>query len=349
MIKELKDIAWNISEEEYRADPALSYSTLARYEREGFGKIDQLFDKVESPSLLLGSIVDCILTDGKEEFDKRFMVAEFPTIPDSIITIVKDLFNRYSDHYTSLYQIPDNSIIEITLGYNYQPNWKPETRAKVIKEKGAEYYSLLYLSKDKTIVSNETYETAINMVDALKTHVSTSFYFKPDNPFDSDIKRYYQLKFKSTLNGVDYRCMADLLIVNYKDKVIYPIDLKTSYKHEYEFYKSFIDWKYDIQARLYWRIIRNNLDKDEYFKDFKLDDYRFIVVSRDLHPLVWIFRNTQALGELKYGRLKNITMRDPETIGQELRYILDNSPVYPSGIKPEGDNDIVKWIEFTNS
>ena len=348
MIKELKDIAWNISEEEYRADPALSYSTLARYEREGFSKVDQLFDKVESPSLLLGSIVDCILTDGKEEFDKRFMVAEFPAIPDSIITVVKDAFRLYGTQYNSLYSIPDNYIVSIALTYNYQPNWRPETRAKVIKEKGVEYYGLLYLSKDKTIVSNETYETALKMIDALKTHVSISFYFKPDNPFDSNIKRYYQLKFKATLNEVDYRCMADLLIVNYKDKIIYPIDLKTSYKHEYEFYKSFMDWRYDIQARLYWRIIRDNLDKDEYFKDFKLDDYRFVVVSRDLHPLIWIFRNTQSLDELRYGRLENITMRDPETIGQELNYILAHNPVYPSGIKPEGDNDIVKWIEMTN-
>lgn len=136
MIKELKDIAWNISEEEYRADPALSYSTLARYEREGFSKVDRLFDKVESPSLLLGSIVDCILTDGEEEFDKRFMVAEFPAIPDSIITVVKDAFRLYGTQYNSLYSIPDNYIVSIALTYNYQPNWRPETRAKVIKEKG---------------------------------------------------------------------------------------------------------------------------------------------------------------------------------------------------------------------
>ena len=30
--KSLKDISWQVSEEEYRQDPALSYSTLAKYE-----------------------------------------------------------------------------------------------------------------------------------------------------------------------------------------------------------------------------------------------------------------------------------------------------------------------------
>ena len=56
--KSLYDISWKCSEPEYRADPALSYSVLAKYEREGFENLDTLFDRVESPSLLFGSIVD---------------------------------------------------------------------------------------------------------------------------------------------------------------------------------------------------------------------------------------------------------------------------------------------------
>lgn len=51
--KSLRIISWDVSEEIYRADPALSYSTLARYEREGFNNLDKLFDKLETPSLTL--------------------------------------------------------------------------------------------------------------------------------------------------------------------------------------------------------------------------------------------------------------------------------------------------------
>ena len=32
-MKKLSDVAWNVTEEEYRADPALSYSTLSRFDR----------------------------------------------------------------------------------------------------------------------------------------------------------------------------------------------------------------------------------------------------------------------------------------------------------------------------
>lgn len=51
--KSLYDISWITSEENYRADKALSYSTISKFKREGFEHLDTLFDKVESPSLLL--------------------------------------------------------------------------------------------------------------------------------------------------------------------------------------------------------------------------------------------------------------------------------------------------------
>ena len=68
----LYDISWQVDEPEYRKDPAYSYSTIARFHREGFEGLPKLFDKVESPSLLFGSLVDTLLTGSTEEFDKTF-------------------------------------------------------------------------------------------------------------------------------------------------------------------------------------------------------------------------------------------------------------------------------------
>ena len=209
MIKELKDIAWNISEEDYRKDPALSYSTLARYEREGFNNLEHLFDKLETPSLTFGSAVDAIITGGQEEFDKGFMVAEFPSTPDSITKMVKSLFSQYGDSYRSLITIPDDAIIKETEYQGYQMNWKPETRAKVIKEKGSEYYNLMYVAGDRTILDTNTYQDVCNAVRALKESEATKFYFADNNPFEPNIERFYQLKFKGEFGGVTYRNMAD--------------------------------------------------------------------------------------------------------------------------------------------
>lgn len=345
MIKELKDIAWNISEEDYRKDPALSYSTLARYEREGFNNLEHLFDKLETPSLTFGSAVDAIITGGQEEFDKGFMVAEFPSTPDSITKMVKSLFSQYGDSYRSLITIPDDAIIKETEYQSYQMNWKPETRAKVIKEKGSEYYNLMYVAGDRTILDTNTYQDVCNAVRALKESASTKFYFAENNPFEPEIERFYQLKFKGEFGGVTYRNMADLIIVNHKEKWVKPCDLKTSSHAEWDFYKSFLQWRYDIQSRLYWAIIRQNMDKDEYFKDFKLLDYDFIVVNRKtLTPLVWTCPFTQSTGTLIFGRNGQIEFRSPFEIGVELHYYLSSRPKVPMGIEETKLNDLRRWL-----
>lgn len=344
-MKSLYDISWQVDEPTYRADPALSYSTLAKYEREGFNNLDKLFDRIDTPSLTFGSAVDSIITGSQEEFDERFIVADFPSTPDTIIKIVNDIFREFCDTYKDLDSIPDVEIIHRASSFNYQPNWKPETRAKVIKEKGANYYNLLFIADGKTVLNTQTYQDVCNAVRALKESTATKFYFAPNNPFEPNIKRFYQLKFKGEFEGVKYRNMADLIIVNHKEKWVKPVDLKTSSHTEWDFYKSFVDWRYDIQARLYWAIIRQNMDKDEYFKDFKLLDYDFIVVNRRiLIPLVWTCPFTQTVGTLKFGKNDQIEMRSPFVIGEELSSYLTSRPKVPMGISETGPNDLRKWL-----
>lgn len=344
--KSLKDISWQVPEETYREDPALSYSALATYERGGFNCLESLYDRKETPSLTFGSAVDAIITGGDEEFNSKFLVADFPDIPDTVVKIVKDCFAEFHITHRNLSDIPDAEIIGRAANYNYQNNWKPETRAKVIKEKGEEYYNLLFLAEGKTILSNDVYNEVLASVRALRESPSTEYYFRMDNPFDDSIERLYQLKFKATLGGVDYRCMADLLIVDYANKIIYPKDLKTSSHYEWDFYKSFIDWNYQIQARLYWRIIRDNLDRDPYFKDFTLADYEFIVVNKQtLLPLVWLFPATQQKGTIVVGKATSpIELRDPEVIGSELKVYLESKPSVPLGISLEEPNNLMEWL-----
>jgi hypothetical protein len=338
------NISWPVTEEEYRADPALSYSTISKYERTGFDGIKFLFDKVETPSLTFGSAVDSLITGGKEEFDSRFLVADFPALSPSMTEIVKHIFHVYGEKYDKLTDIPDDAIILITKLMSFQLNWKAETRARVIKESGSEYYRLLFLAKDKTVLDAKTYEAVLRAVKALKTFKSTYDYFKETSPFEN-VERLYQLKFKAQLDGTWYRCMADLIVVDHDKKTVQPIDLKTSSKREWDFHKSFIDWRYDIQARLYWRLIRTTMDGDPYFKDFKLLPYKFIVVNRNIPcPLVWGFAQTTERGTLKVGKNGSIELRDPCEIGAELDHYLTSKPTVPVGIIEAGVNDINTWL-----
>lgn len=346
--KSLYDISWKVDEPTYREDKALSYSTLAKYERGGrFSALPTLFDKVSSPSLTFGSMVDTLITDSEEAFQNRFVVVEDPGISDNLKTVTQLLFSRFSKTYSSLLDIPEEDIALAGKECDfYAKDNYYNTRVKKIREECPSYYRMLMLAEDKEIVTAQDVSDARMCVEALKNSQYTKDLFAENDPFNKDVVRYYQLKFKGEYDGVPYRCMADELYVNYIHKTIYPIDLKTSSHNEWEFSKSFQQYMYVIQSRLYWRIIKQNLEKDAFFKDFKLMPYRFVVVNRkNCKPMVWGFPLTEAWGtiELKTPSGYNIIWRDPYEIGKELWGYLNHPVEFPVGSQEV--NDIVSWLK----
>ena len=339
IFKELSAISLPITEPEYRQMPELSYSNLSTYESLGYNGLDHLFDKKESLSLTLGSAVDSIITGGEDEFNSLFLVADIPPLGDKEKQVADYLFNICGNSYPTMTDIPATYILDAANQFEFQKNWKDETRVKVLTERCSPYYIVKSQAIGKTILTNTNFDDVKNMVRALRESPATCGYFA-DNDEMSPIRRYYQLKFKAVFDNVGYRNMADLIIVDYEKKKVYPIDLKTSLGcTEWDFQENFKKWHYYIQARLYWRIIRANMDADDYFKDFSLEDYRFIIVNpKTLTPLVWEFPLTKSVGTLVTDT--GYEIKDPFEIGKELRGYLDCRPPVPNGINKDGINII---------
>lgn len=345
-MKKLKDISLQITEEEYRNDGFMHYSTLQTYERLGFHSIPTLFEKKESESLTFGSVVDTLMTDAPDEFEKQYLVADLDVDTTSVlIKATKGLFNVYNGTYTSLEEIPSETLLAVLDEINYGRGWKTDTRIDKLKKAGSEYYRLMYLAKDKTIISSEMHNNALACVRALHESPATKQLFAVDNPFEPEIERCYQIKFRNTFEGVTYTIMADLVYVDHKRKLIIPCDLKTSSHYEDEFYKSFVEWRYDLQARLYANLIKTAIENDDYFKDFKMLNYHFIVVNKKtLIPLVWEFPDTYNMNTLYYGKDNQLIFRHPFEIGKELNAYLKNTPSVPNGINLAKPNNLNEFL-----
>lgn len=322
MKKSIKDLSLDITEAQYRQRSALSYSTLSRFSREGWRKLSSLFDRIDSPSLSFGSAVDTKLTE-PENFDNIYVVCEFPPISDTLISITKSLHNLYKDRFSTISEIPDEVISDIALSHDYYVNDKyAKHRVKSVKESCEEYYTLLTLSAGKTILSQSDYNDVMSCYNELKTNYVTKSFFDVD-PWSNEIEKVFQLKFEAEYNGIAVRCMFDEIIVNHKTKTIYPIDLKTTGFPEEEFDGSFLKWRYDIQAKLYTYILQEVINKDEYFKDFRITGYTFIVINRrTLSPLVWIFDLNKCEKDLIAD--DGTVYKDWRSILTELKYYLDN-------------------------
>ena len=340
MKKSLYDISWKVQETTYREDKALSYSNLSTFNREGFYKLDTLFDPISGPSLTFGSMVDTILTEGLDAYNDVFVVAEIPLLSTSRLEVAEELFNTYKKVHSSISSIPKESILAVADKVNFQTNWNNNTRVKKIIEECSDYYSLRAKTEGKTIVSKEDHIAAIACVLALRNSKATSVFF--NLPVFSDTESFYQLKFLGKYEGIEVKCMLDLCIVDHCNKIIVPVDIKTSYYPESEFPQAFIKWNYWIQAQLYWYILKQNIEKDPYFKDFELKDFTFLVVSRNtLTPLVWQYTDTKAEVDKEYNGIK---CRNWRGILEELHYYLTEKPKFPLGIIENESNNIIDHL-----
>ena len=209
-MKSLKDISLQITEEEYRNDGYMHYSTLQTYERLGFHAIPTLFDRKESESLTFGSVVDTLMTDAPDEFDKQYLVADLNVDTSStLISATKALFNTYNESYNRIEDIPASIIIAVLNELDYGKTWRAETRIDKLKKAGSEYYRLMYLARGKTIISTEMHNNALACVRALHESPATKQLFAVNNPFEPEIERCYQIKFRGSFDGVIYTIMAD--------------------------------------------------------------------------------------------------------------------------------------------
>lgn len=344
MKKKFDEISWKVDEKTYRADKAYSYSTLSKFNREGFNNLKSLYDPVSGPYLNFGSAVDTLITDSEETFKKTFYVEKPYKIVPSHKPIIEYLYQHFGTIYKTLESISDALLLEAINFYSFQATRKPGTRIDAIRKDGNEYYQSLCMAENKTIISQEDFDDAYKCVYKLKHSENTHKFFEENSEFD-DVQRYYQLKFKGSYKGIPLRCMADEILVDYKNKIVVPVDLKTSSKPEWDFCTSFTHWGYYIQAQLYWYLIRQNMDKDPYFKDFKLLDYVFIVISRKTQiPLLWNYSDTQKTENLVYGKTKNIC-KNWRNIVQELATYEQEHLKVPLNINLRTANSIVDWLD----
>ena len=348
MQKQLSDISLNISEEEYRENRAIHYSTLSRFYREGFYCVKSIYEPVTSPSLTFGSMVDELLLSGMAAFESKFTIAD-TSLDYETCNVIKAIYDTFKDQYNQFIKIPIQQVSAIakSCGFWAADKWSDNTRYNSLLKKGniEQYYQYLKSSEGKTVVTKQMYEEALQCVNALRSSESTGFYFY-DNIAGNPIQRYNQLKFSATIDGIDYISMLDLIVVDYKNKKIYPCDLKTTSSNESEFYKSFIKWDYFVQAKLYSRVLEENIRKDDYFKDFEIENFTFIVVNKkNLTPLTWRYGDTFIYTPQTYGKNKQIEIPNIFELAKELNYYLEHPErTVPIDINQCGTNSIVEYL-----
>lgn len=310
---------------DYKTISALNQSTLKQIlisPRAYVEAKERQIARVESTEqhFMFGSLVDMMLTESKEDFDKKYAVIPDDTgVSETIAKIVKGIYDSAVDEDklydadieyspTNLEDYPEQILRHCDYEL-YQPRWKDETRVNKIIEQGSKYFDILKKCGTKTIITESEYAKALNCVMALRSDKHTSKYCqKKSNDPDIEIVDKHVIVFD--YQGLEFKGELDRVIINHKDKTITPIDFKTTSKSVLNFEKSFWHFRYDFQAAVY--TLGLSLDKSEKFEKHYKDGYSFnpmlyIVVETFLKnpPMVFEISKT-AINTGLYGNVDKV-------------------------------------------
>lgn len=277
-----------MTEPEYREVSAISYSMLSGVSKSPASLINT--NKLETPSLTYGSAVDTLCFDGEAVFKQKFCI-NTGVSPSAIVEkITRDVMTAITEANGKLVGSLDDYdelILNVAKANEYGKGWKDETIIRKIKDEGGrELYSFTQENDGKKILDSLQYENVLNSRNTLYTHPFTKHWF---NAGEGE-ELLFQFPILWTYKGKPCKSLFDIIKIDHVNKIIYPVDLKTSYDHVLAFPYNFIKWKYMIQASFYTEGLKYwKLENPDFF-NYRIENFRFCVISSQdpMRPLVYV-------------------------------------------------------------
>ena len=264
-----------MTEKEYRKHPGINQSTLGKLAGGPKG-VKQKEDEGDKSYFTLGSLVDCKLTD-PDSFNEKYymMVGDKPS----------DAMVAYAVNYL---KTDDHLLAWAASGLKGDPTIVAKSskdgKSKWDKE-GKPYYDQLKKAIGKQVISFDEDIQANQMVAILKSNEFTKKYFL--NTYNM-----YQKAIIFKYHGRECKALLDIVHIDYVGKTIRPVDLKTTGKSVFAFRRSYLDFKYYIQAAFYTAALQYALKNDPEFADYADYDvlpFQFVVQETNMYNSPHIF------------------------------------------------------------
>ena len=267
----------------YREALGLNYSTLVILDSNHPGKAfsENPFG-YSSGAMNKGSLVDCFLTH-PETFEEEFIIlANTNSLSEAILKIVKAVYIAHPE----LDELDEMFVILQAKESEYGSKWSNEVLSKkLFNDEAKAYYKYLKDSEGKMAVSDEEYYKAKNVVDTLHTHDFTKGLF-----VISETRRVeFQFPVFWEEDGIPCKGLLDMIIFDDLRKIIQPLDLKIKTDSKFTFSKSFMQFKYYLQAVWYTRGLK------KLYPDYTVRNFAFVVTNFDYPDPPLIYRCTNNL------------------------------------------------------
>ena len=302
--------------QEYRQHSSISQSELKLL----LGPVPSLMQTVENPDMyfeekqyfIIGDAVDCQITRGLEEFNKKFYISTLENKPsDKIKSIINQVFDHVKEVYNPIEEITkySDAILDACNDHEYQVRWGDQLRINKVCE-AWEYWESLKDAEGKVVLSQEDITLIDTIIMSFRTHPHTRNYFKEKDM----IKIFYQLPIYFNCKNLPCKALLDMLVINHRDKTVQPIDLKTMGDKTAYFPKAMRQRRYDIQAAFYTKALES-WKEEHSLGDYKTLNFKFIVESTTNPGVPLVYTCTDELLYMgQFGREEgNLYLKVPDS------------------------------------
>jgi hypothetical protein len=123
----------------------------------------------------------------------------------------------------------------------YGKGWKDETIVRKVKDQGGrDLYNFTKENDGKKILDTLQYEYVVNSRNTLFSHPFSKQWFNVEEGEEI----IFQFPILWMYKGNPCKSLFDIIKIDNVNKVIYPVDLKTSYDHVLGFPYNYVKWKY---------------------------------------------------------------------------------------------------------
>jgi len=263
----------------YRASNCLSYSRIKNIYHDPKSLLEEKEDE-DKEWFTFGSLVDLLTTQ------RDIPISDLVFVNDK--KLPSDQFKKISDYIldnnisTDLSNLSDDQIKDIYSNSGSQVSWKPETKRQYLIKECSNYIETLVKNKDKIIISPEIFNEATQIASTLMTHKWTKYLFMSEKDQErNNIELYYQYKIKYIFESMQCKSMLDIISIDHDMMTISPYDVKTGTDlPEYFASSTIFKYKYIYQACLYREALKAFCSKIPKFKDYDIEPFRFIYISR---------------------------------------------------------------------
>ena len=295
-------------------------------------KSEKFYDEPED-HFIIGNAVDCFLTRGEVEFRNEYHITTLDKKPsDSLISIIMQTLDELAkltaerdahnlEPFTAPYSIDTPEAKELLIksarDHNYQSRWTDDTIYNSIVSSCTDYWYEVQKASGKQVITFDQFTKVIQIKDSILSSKQCKYF---DETFEDRV--HYDLFYQVPLyyNYRDYnnqtvtavKILVDVLYIDYENKIIKIIDLKTSSFPTTSFESVMKRFRLDIQGAFYFDNIVENKSTlfQKLAETYGIPPSRYeYMLSKDINQFVFQFgfvvESTNVIGNPLYYRMSD--------------------------------------------